>query len=1104
MNGFITILLLLFGPQIVSAQNKTKEKLFTVLSSEQTNITFNNKIKDEKDRSILLYSNYYGGGGVGIGDINNDGLQDIYFTGNLVGDQLYLNKGNMVFEDISKKAGIADNGSWTSGVIMGDVNNDGYTDIYVTCELYDFKPELRHNKLYINNGDNTFTESAKAYGIDDNQRTRHAIFLDYDKDGDLDLYLLNQPPNPGDYSPFYNTELLKEEFTARLYQNRGNIFVDVTKEAGLINPSFPNSATASDFNGDGWTDIYVANDYWMPDCMYINNGNGTFTNEIHERLKHITFSSMGVDAGDINNDCKLDLFVLDMVPEDYYRRKTNMGGPGPRSHKKMLSENGHYQYFTNTLQLNLGNNHYSEISQLAGISFTDWSWSQFFADLDNDGWKDIFIANGLMMDIRDNDAAIKFPDYIHSSINDYLANTPEPGEISIWEIANMNKAFDFYPSVKLSNYIFKNNGDLTFTKMTEEFGADQKTFSNGCGYADLDNDGDLDIVVNNINDKASVFQNNNDKISGNNYIRINPVAESGNVPKIGVKVWIETSDGKQFFEITGARGMYSSSEQVAHFGIGDTKEIDKITIQWPDGNKNILTNKEANHTIDVKYSKSKPIKNSPVDNIKPIFTKAEKQTGIQIEHIENEFDDFQLQTLLPHKQSTMGPCIAVGDINGDNLDDFFMGGAIGQPAQVMIQNANGTFTKQENEIWETDKNYEDVGAAFFDADGDNDSDLYVVSGGNEYRFRSTRYTDRLYINKNGTFTKTEGLIPIIKTSGSKVYPEDFDNDGDIDLFVAGHHMPGAYPWPTSSSLLVNNGGTFTNGTKNLARILANIGIVNDATWVDFNDDGRKDLVLVGEWMPITFLKNSEDGFINVTENYGMNNSKGWWFSIDTADFDSDGDIDFVAGNLGLNYRYKSSAQDPFEVYSYDFDNNGKNDIILTHFENGEKYPLRRKECLTEQTPSLETKFPTFKQFAKSDVYELFGLKNLDKSLHYSTNTFATSYIENKDNGQFEVKKLPLRAQFSSVNDFIIDDFNRDGNKDILLAGNLFNSEVRTPRNDAGYGLLLIGNGKGEFTEEHLTESGFFVPYNVKSLAQINNLILVGCNNDSLKVFKFEK
>lgn len=1104
MKVYLTILLTLFVVPVLWAQNTSKQKLFTPLKHDHTNITFNNKLKDYKDHSILLYSNYYGGGGVGIGDINNDSLQDVYFTGNLVGDKLYLNKGNMVFEDITETAGIIDNGAWTSGVLMGDVNNDGFTDIYVTCELYDFKPELRHNKLYINNGDNTFTESAKQFGIDDNQRTRHAVFLDYNKDGKLDLFLLNQPPNPGDYSPFYNTDLLKDEFTGRLYENKGGTFEDVTEKAGLMKPSFSNSVTASDLNGDGWVDLYVANDYWKPDFFYINNGDGTFTDVIHENIQHITFSSMGVDAGDINNDGLLDLFVLDMVSEDYYRRKTNMGGPSPRSHKKMLDENGHYQYFTNTLQLNLGNNHYSEISQLAGVSFTDWSWSHFFADLDNDGWKDIFISNGLMMDIRDNDAAVKFPDYIHSTIKEHLTNNPNPGEISIWDIADMNKAFGFYPKVKLSNYIYKNNGDLTFSKMTKEYGVDQEAFSNGCSYADLDNDGDLDLVVNNINDVATVFQNNGEKLLTNNFLRINPVADANHISKFGVKVWIETSDGEQFFEITGARGMYSSSELLAHFGLKDVSKVDKITVQWPDGKQNIFINQKANQTITVKYSKAKIVKAEPKEIVSPIFTEAEIETKIQAKHIENDFDDFQLQVLLPHKQSTLGPCLATGDLNGDKLDDFFMGASVGQKAQVFIQNETGTFKKQNNEIWEADKNYEDVGAVFFDADGDGDQDLYVVSGGNEYRFRSPRYSDRLYINENGKLNKSEGIIPAIKTSGSKVYPEDFDNDGDLDLFIAGHHMPGAYPWPTSSTILENDNGKFTNITASKARALANIGLVNDATWIDFDGDQLKDLILVGEWMPLTFIKNTGEIFVNVTEEFGMKNTVGWWFSIQTADFDLDGDMDFVAGNLGLNYRYKTSAEEPFEIYSYDFDNNGKNDIVLTEFENEIKYPLRRKECLTEQTPALETKFPSFKKFGKADVYDIFEEKSLSKALHYTANTFASSYIENLGNGKFEVKELPVRAQFSSVNDFLIDDFNQDGHLDILLAGNLFESEVRTPRNDAGYGLLLAGNSKGEFEEIDVRKSGFFVPYNVKALAQINKLILVGCNNDKLRVFKFDK
>ncbi|MFC2125426.1 VCBS repeat-containing protein [Bacteroidota bacterium] len=1090
--------------------DKEVHKLFTVLSPEQTHIDFNNKLVDTEEHSILLYSNYFGGGGVGVGDINNDGLHDLFFAGNLVGDRLYLNKGDMVFENITISAGIEDNGGWSSGVLMDDVDGDGFIDIYVTRELYDKKPELRRNKFYKNNGDNTFTECAEVYGIDDNQRTRHATFIDYDRDGDLDLFLLNQPPNPGNYSEFLDTELLLDEFTTRLYENQGNIFIDVTKKAGLFRTGFPNSVTASDLNGDGWTDLYIANDYWVGDFMYINNGDGTFTDKIDEAIRHITFSSMGVDAGDLNNDGALDILVLDMVPEDYYRLKTNLGGMNAKAFWKVVNEGGHYQYFTNTLQLNIGNNQYSEIVQLAGLPSTDWSWSEFIADLDNDGWKDIFIANGLLRDIRDHDASIEYVQVINNAIHEYIMENPNPVDISIWDIMNMDSVLNIAPSEKLSNYVYKNNRDLTFSKMTTDWGMELKTFSNGCAYGDLDNDGDLDIIVNNINDPATIYRNNATQLSIGHYLRVIPIADDENIVRPGTRVWVETDAGKQFFEITGVRGMYSSSEQVAHFGFGEIEKADKVIVQWQDGRKNILKNVKVDQTIEVKYSKSKssePVADPGIHSTP--FMEVTREMGFAIKHRENEFDDYQTQVLLPHKMSNFGPCIATGDINGDNLHDFFVGGATLFPGYLMVQQPDGTFTNRSAGVLIEDRIHEDMGAAFFDADGDNDIDLYVVSGGNEFRPNAKEYQDRLYLNDGeGNFLKSVDILPELRISGSRVLPEDFDGDGDMDLFVAGRHVPWSYPQPATSVLLRNDEGKFLDVTAQVATDLIDIGMVNDATWTDFNGDGLKDLALVGEWMPVTLLQSDGEKFRNVTSENGLSETTGWWFSVESADMDRDGDMDFVAGNLGLNYKYKASREEPFEVYSYDFDNNGRQDIVLSYFQNGRKYPWRRRGCSIDQVPSLKEKFPTYAEFASADVFEIYDKSYLEKALHYKAYTFASSYIENLGNGSFQLHQLPVETQLSSVNDILLLDFNQDNNLDILLAGNLYASEVRTPRNDAGYGLYLMGDGRGGFTSTSPEESGFFVPYDVKSMsilqAQNSKMILVGCNNDFLRIFQVNK
>jgi len=633
-SGFLLFLVLLipgigWGQMASSDQDK---KLFTLLDPNQTNIRFINELYDTRDHSILIYSNYYGGAGVGVGDINNDGLQDIYFAGNLVGDKLYLNQGNMIFKDITTEAGITDNGGWSSGVLFGDINQDGFLDVYVTRELYDDKPDLRRNKLYINNGDNTFTESAAEYGLDDDQRTRHACFLDYNKDGRIDLFLLNQPPNPGEYSTFHNTELLLDEYSLRLYENQPGKFIDVTERAGLLKPGFPNSVTASDLNGDGWTDFYIANDFWVEDWIYINNKDGTFTNHVYDAFKHISFSSMGVDAGDIDNDGILDLVVVDMVAEDNYRIKANMSGMNPKAFWKTVENGGHHQYMFNTLQINNGDNHFSEIAQLAGVASTDWSWSPLFADLDNDGKKDLFISNGLMRDIRNNDAQKLFRDKIESSIHEYLKENPNPGDVSIWDIVDMEKVLSLTPSEKLPNYAYRNNGDLTFTTVSQEWGLDQKTFSNGTAYADLDNDGDLDLIINNVNDIASIYENNSEKLLSQHYLRVVPIADNKNVSILGTKVWVEASGEKQFFEITSVRGMYSTSEYIAHFGLRKADEVEKLMVRWSDGNQNVLTDIKADQVIEIKYSESTPAPSSEDAVKQPLFSNVTRQVGINFSH----------------------------------------------------------------------------------------------------------------------------------------------------------------------------------------------------------------------------------------------------------------------------------------------------------------------------------------------------------------------------------------------------------------------------------------------------------------------------------------
>jgi len=1107
---------------------QSSSTLFTLLPPSETGIEFRNDIEDTKDRSILIYSNYYGGGGVGIGDINNDGLPDIFFAGNLVGDQLYLNQGNLKFEDVSEQAGIQDNGGWSSGVLFGDVNQDGYQDIYVTRELYDHQPELRRNKLYINTFGKTgkvgFEEASAEYGVDNSERTRHATFLDYDQDGDLDLFLLNQPPNPGDYSSFYGTELMHDKYSPRLLQNQDGTFADVTKAAGLLKPGFANSVSASDLNGDGWTDLYVSNDFEAPDFIYFNNGDGTFSEGTQDVTRHISFYSMGVDAGDINNDGLLDIIVADMVAEDNYRLKANMSGMNPSAFWDVVDDGGHYQYMFNTLHLNTelptdtnvteqqtetNGGYFRDIAQIAGVASTDWSWSTLFADLDNDGWKDLHITNGLLRDIRNSDASKKFAKYVESAISAYLAKNPNPEGISIWDIADINEALELTPSVPLMNYAYQNKGNLNFEKVNQEWGFEQETFSNGSAYADLDNDGDLDLIINNVNAEAMVYRNNAQEMLGNHYLRVNPVADNPTVANLGVKIWVETDEGTQFFETTSVRGMYSTSESTVHIGLGNQTSINKLRVRWPDGHEQFLENVSADQTIQVRYTDAFETEKTLTqnhDNSQPLFTNVTDQQPLAIQHKENDFDDFEKQVLLPHRMSDLGPALATGDANGDGQDDFYLGGAAGQPGQLFLQQNDGTFASTSQETWQKNTASEDMGSIFFDADGDGDQDLYVVSGGNEFAPQSAEYQDRLYLNDgDGKFTQAADALPVMLNSGSKVYPEDIDQDGDLDLFVAGRHVPWSYPEPASSSLLLNEGGKFTDVSDQLCPELKNIGMVNDATWVDFSGDGRKDLVLAGEWMPITLLQNEGGHFTNVTASYELDGSTGWWFSLAAADMDGDGDQDLIAGNLGLNYKYQASEEEPFEVFYYDFDKNGSEDVVLAYYNFGIQYPLRGRSCSSQQVPMIKDKFKSYELFASADLVDVYEEDNLEESLNYQANTFASVYLENTGDGSFEQHTLPTEAQFSSVNDIIIADYNQDQILDILLAGNLYGAEIETARNDAGVGLVLLGDGSGEFQPLTPAESGFFVPTDVKDMSIVQGSqgkqLLVGSNNSQLQIFQ---
>ncbi|MCK4465730.1 MAG: VCBS repeat-containing protein [Bacteroidales bacterium] len=1097
--------------QIPVKKVSQEQTLFTLLTPDQTGIYFENTITNTNELNIFIYEYFYSGVGVGIGDINNDGLPDIYFAGNQVGDKLYLNQGNLQFKDITESSGILNKGGWSTGVNIIDINGDGYKDIFVGKSLYDDRPDLRQNELYINNGDLTFTESARKYQLDDPKRAMHANFFDYDKDGDFDLFLINQPPNPGLFSPMQGKTYLSPELTYRFFQNTGTIFEDVTSSAGLENVGYGLSSVVGDFNNDNWPDLFVANDYEAPDFFYINNGDGTFTNKVNDYLKHMTFSSMGSDVGDINNDGLLDLVVLDMVAEDNYRIKANLGGMLPKKFWKIVNLDGHYQYMSNVIQMNNGldsngNILFSEIGQLAGVSNTDWSWSPLLADFDNNGHQDLFIANGIRMDIRYIDGLKNIDKYIAGIIDKY--NITKSAEIR--RVISFDTLLSFFPVVKIPNYVFKNDGELKFENATEEWGLDQPSFSSGAAYGDLDNDGDLDLVVTNSDPLAFVYENNSNKLSKNNYLIIKFKTGDKYNSFFGTRATIYYGGKLQVRELTSARGYYSCSEELIHFGLGSVKKIDSLVIFWHDEGQSVLRKIKTGQTLVLDKEK---LKTTIVSRLKTkeslLFNDVTMEVGITLEHRENIFNDYEREVLLPHKMSAYGPGLAVGDVDGNGLEDFFISGSVGKSGSIFWQSEDGKFVLASKDVYSGNPYHEDMGAEFFDADLDGDLDLYVVSGGNEYDLAINLYQDRLYQNDGkGNFSDMESALPEMRASGSRVRLADYDKDGDTDLFVCGRQVPGRYPEPAESYLLKNywkeTGKLRFEKVNN--KDLVNLGMVTDASWSDYDGDGDLDIVIVGEWMPVTILENRNGNFVKKKLSKTLEHTTGWWYSIKAADLDGDGDEDYILGNLGLNYKYKANPDEPFTINYNDFDLNGKNDIVLGYYNFGEQYPLRGLAFSSQQIPELARIIPTFDDFASLSLKEVYGADLSNQSLEYKVEMFQSICLENLGNGEFDIHELPVQAQVSSINGIIVADVDKDGKKDLIIAGNMYGSEIETPRNDAGVGLFLKGKGDCSFQPVPMWESGLSLSYDVKELKKIKlkegTGVLVGVNDGPVRIVKF--
>ena len=1081
---------------IISSCKNEKQKLFAKLSEEETGIDFRNLLQeDHPEFNITTYPYFYNGGGVAIGDINGDGLPDICFTGNMVKNRLFLNKGNFHFEDITEKSGIASKEGWCTGVTMADVNGDGKLDIYI-CRSGLSNPFYRTNLLFINNGDLTFTEKAHEYGLDDVGYSTQASFFDYDKDGDLDMMLINQ--STPEYSKGRIEYLQMRDQPAdsiyqnKLFRNDNGHFTDVSKEAGIKSNklSFSLGLSTADLNMDGWPDIYISNDFKEPDYYYINNKDGTFTEQLNKSFSHTSLYGMGIDAADYNNDALPDLVQLDMLPEGNHAQKMHMGADGFDQYNPLFQHGMPYQYMKNSLQKNNGDGTFSEIGQLAGVSNTDWSWSSLFCDFDNDGRKDLFITNGYKRDNTD----IQFIKYSMDQVAKLKSNNAD---------LDVPDYISHMPSVTIDNYIYQNEGNDKFVNKIKEWGLDVKTLSNGAVYADLDNDGDMDLITSDIDGYAGVYRNNSETINKNNFLKIKLQGEAKNSLGFGAKVYVMTG-GKIFYqEENPVRGYCSSVDPVLNFGLGKMTSIDSVWVVWNDNKKQLLKNVKTNQTIIFKQSEATEM--WTLNNILHKKYFSETPAAIDFIHIENDFNDFSVQGLLPNYLSRSGPCMAMADVNKDGKLDIFVGGAKGQPGQLFIQKSDGSFINKPQPAFLKDAMSEDVSATFFDANGDGYPDLYVGSGGYEFALHDPLLQDRLYINDGkGNLIKKENALPVMLTSTGCVAAADINGDGYMDLFVGGRCVPGMYPTSPESKILLNDGrGDFTDATATICPAIAHVGMVTDAIWIDVNKDGVKDLIIVGEWMSPKVFLNQKGKLIDATSFYIKFAANGWWNKIYAADFDNDGDLDLVLCNQGLNNQFTTSEQKPMNLYYKDFDGNGSIDPFIFYFIGDTSYPAFSRDDIVQQVPSLNKKYLYYTDFANASISTMLTKEQLDNANQLQVNNLETIYLENTGSG-FTQKQLPVEAQYSPVYAITSADVNNDGNKDLILAGNNTWTRIKFSRYDANHAMLFLGDGKGNFTYVPQWQSGFNVEGNVRSLEQVNNKFIFGINDGKVITYSLNK
>ena len=1065
--------------------------LFEKVGAQESGITFSNRVQENvgSRENIFDFDYFYNGAGVGTGDINNDGLPDLFFCGNQVPNRLYLNKGDFVFEDISDRAGIQAKKGWSNGVTFMDINDDGWLDIYVS-QGGPGEPVTRENLLFINNGDLTFKESGKEYGLNDPAISMQAAFFDYDQDNDLDCIIMNENPLYGfDPRSFHqkltSSSQLLYESSSHFYKNDGGTFTDVTAQAGLLRPTFGLGLVVSDINDDGKLDIYIANDYYVPDVLYINQGNGTFEDQSKRFTRQISFFGMGADIADINNDGHRDIFVLDMAASDHYRAKTLMASMDVRGFDLLVNQLGyHHQYMFNSLQLNNGNHQFKNVAQLAGLAKTDWSWAVLMADFDNDTKKDVYITNGYRRYALDNDTRMQVMQVKRSYQR-------VPLEVK-------KKIYYAMPTEKLSNVMYHNEGDLSFTNSTKRWGLHDPSYSNGATYSDLDRDGDLDLVINNIDAEAFTYKNLSVEQKAGNFLR---VQARGKLSESFPKVSITYGNEQQVVEIKRVRGYLSSVEAAAHFGLGEISEVDTVKVIWPSGKWEEKYNVAVNSTLE--FDENDAGEGGWGKNGADVLLKQVEanKTGLSFRHRENTYDDFLVETLLPYKQSTFGPFMATGDINDDGKNDVYIGGASGQPGKLFVANDQG-FEPAHTQPFEKDALHEDMEPVFFDYDQDGDLDLYVASGGNAFDEGAAAYADRLYANDgHGNFARINNIFQEkLFHSGKTVCAVDYDNDGDQDLVIGNRMTPQHYPKASPSYILQNTGGTFKNVTSDVLPGLQNFGIVNKIIATDFDQDGWKDLVVVGEWTRIGLFKNEAGIFSDVSKENDLHLQKGWWYSIEETDVNKDGLPDLVIGNAGLNTKYKASIDKPLKIFAGDFDQNGTFDIVLSAKYKDQYVPFRGRECSSQQMPFIAKKFPTYDAFARASIIDVYG-DQLNTSYQQEATTFRSVVLINRGNAKFDMLDLPIEAQMFPVMDMEAHDLNHDGYEDLILVGGIYNTEVETPRFDAGTGLILVADKKGGYKPVPLMKSGFYFEGASKSVEVLADKVLVGINDEALAVFE---